>query len=126
MDQTLYFHQMFPDCDLPEAVADLIGNALIRRANIDVEKRYIFIDLFSTAYIPEKDLNDLKMSLITQYELHAIDFDICHPADQLNKIQTDELRDLFVRLDSMARGSLAGATWHWEGSHLSEIGRAHV
>ena len=119
MEQTLYFHQMFSDCDIPETIAGLMCNTLIRRANIDVENRYIFVELFSPVYIPEKDLNDLKVSLIAQYELHAIDFDIYHPADQLCHIHTDELRDLFVRLDSMARGSLAGAMWIWEGSHLT-------
>ena len=119
MEQTLYFTQMFPDCDVPASLKSILEQTVIRKANIDVESRYIFAELYSPVYIAEKELCELRSTLNAQYELHGLDFDVYHPADQLCKMAPDELRDLFVRYDSMARGSLAGASWQWEGSHLT-------
>ena len=106
MEQTLYFTQMFPDCDVPASLKSILEQTVIRKANIDVESRYIFAEIFSPVYIADKDLSELKSTLIFQYELHRLDFDLYHPVDQLCKMSPDELRDMFVRYDSMARGSL--------------------
>ena len=119
MEQALFFLQMFPDCDISEQLKRLLDDTIVRKANIDVENRYIYIELYSPVYIPEVSLNELKGSLIRQYELYGIDFDVYHPADQLCHMNHEELRDLFVRHDSMARGALAGAVWTWTDSHLT-------
>ena len=119
MEQTLYFYQLFPDCKSSDAIKPLLENTLVQRASIDVENRYIFAELFSPIYIPQRELQDLQLSLIQEYDLHNIEFDVRHPVDQLSHVDSDELRDLFVQLDSMARGSLAGAVWKWEDTHLS-------
>ena len=119
MEDILYFHQMFPDCDISEALRSLLINTVIRHADIDIETRYIFAELYSPTYIPERCINEVRAALKSQYDLHGIDFDVYHPADQLCCLEDEELRNLFVRYDSMARGSLAGAAWKWEDTHLT-------
>jgi hypothetical protein len=52
---------MFPDCDVPTALKSSLECVLIRKATIDVESRYIFIELYSPIYIAEKTLNELKV-----------------------------------------------------------------
>ena len=115
----MYFCQLFPSCECSGPLADLLSNTVVRRANIDVENRYIFAELYSPIYIPQRALHDLQISLMQEYELHDIDFDVHYPPDQLSRVDPQELRDLFVQRDSMARGSLAGASWQWEGSCLT-------
>ena len=119
MEQILYFCQLFPSCECSGPLADLLSNTVVRRANIDVENRYIFAELYSPIYIPQRELHDLQVSLMQEYELRDIDFDFHYPPDQISRVDPQELRDLFVQRDSMARGSLAGASWKWEGSCLT-------
>ena len=119
MEKTLYFYQMFPDYEIPQEAETLLRTAVIIGADIDPESRSVYVDLFSENYIPERYLSNIRRELANRYGLRTLELNVRHPESQLNQIEINELRDLFVNHNSMARGCLAGAQWLWEGTHLT-------
>lgn len=54
MEQILYFYQLFPSCECSGELADLLSDTVVRRANIDVENRYI-LQSYTLRYISRKE-----------------------------------------------------------------------
>ena len=119
MREKITFHRMFPVYDFPERLNELLGQVFITDASIDPENRQICVELYSEQYIPEKDWSAVRKVICDQYDLKSLCLHPHYPADQLAMVDTDDVRDLFVREDSMSRGALAGAGWNWEGSRLT-------
>ena len=119
MEHNVYFLNMFPDYEPPEVLQGTLSQAAIVTANLDAATRRIEMELFSGQYIPLRHLNEARRDIASIYDLRELRLTIRHPHDQLHYIEADELRDLFVRETPMARGSLAGARWEWEGDFLT-------
>ncbi|MBQ5711613.1 MAG: hypothetical protein IIV61_03275, partial [Oscillospiraceae bacterium] len=101
--------------DLP----DELGGAVVTAAQIDTTARSIQVELYAERYIPERVTRSAVQMIRGEYPLREVSVFCRHPADQLRCMEPEELRDLFVREDPMARGSLAGAIWAWEDRHLT-------
>ena len=110
---------MFPDYEPPEALHAALSQAAIAAADISVEDRSVHVVVHSENYIPQRLMDQVAKEIATLYGLRRMALTATHPADQLTKIESEELMNLFVQRDSMARGSLAGAKWDWEGEHLT-------
>ena len=121
MSERVFFHQMFPNLNFPDA----LYQAEVTSAEVDQVARSVRVGLFSSEYIPARCLTSAENALAEQYALRRVCLQCCHPANQLHKVEQEELRDLFTREDSMARGSLAGACWQWEGNTLTVYLRAN-
>ena len=119
MDNTIYFLDMFPDYEPPEVLRGTLSQAAIVAADIDPATRRIAMDIYSDDYISARNLDAVQRDILALYDLRSLELTSKHPAHQLQKIEQEELRDLFVKENSMARGSLAGARWEWEGNRLS-------
>ena len=119
MENTIYFLDMFPDYEPPEVLRGTLSQAAIVAADIDPATRRIAMDIYSDDYISARNLDAVQRDILALYDLRSLELTSKHPAHQLQKIEQEELRDLFVKENSMARGSLAGARWEWEGSCLS-------
>ena len=115
MSETVLFSQFFPLADLP----DELGGAVVTAAQIDTTARSIQVELYAERYIPERVTRSAVQMIRGEYPLREVSVFCRHPADQLRCMEPEELRDLFVREDPMARGSLAGAVWAWEDRHLT-------
>ena len=119
MEQKVYLFQMFPDYEPPEALAPVLSQAAIAAADISAEDRLVHVVVHSESYIPQRLLDQAAREISSLYGLRRMNLTATHPASQLQSIEPEELRDLFVMYDSMARGSLAGARWEWEGEKLT-------
>ena len=109
MNETIYFANMFPDYEPPEALNGALSQAAIVAADIDPAARRIHVALHSDGYIPKRLLDQVAKEICTSYGLLGFELVATHPASELHKIEPEELRDLFVVQNSMARGTLAGA-----------------
>ncbi len=118
MTETVFFFDLFSDYDPPEEQKSLLADAHLLEAEIDQTERKILVRLFAPNYIPARYLDGASSWLRQYYHLREVVLTCGHPADQLFKIEPEELRNLFVAEDSMARGSLAGACWNWQGNTL--------
>ena len=119
MSEQLYFLDMFsgyePDDTLRQAIAPL----QIVGAELDQAHRYIELTAFSQFYIPWRYIDQVKQDLCQLYLLNGLDILVSFPADQISRIDPEELKWMFVAENSMFRGSLAGAAWDWNGNNLT-------
>ena len=97
----------------------VLSQAAIAAADISAEERSVHVVLHSESYIPQRLLDQAAKEISGLYGLRRMNLTATHPASELQKIEPEELRDLFVMCDSMARGSLAGAKWEWSGENLT-------
>ena len=97
----------------------VLSQAAIAAADISAEERSVHVVLHSESYIPQRLLDQTAKEISGLYGLRRMNLTATHPASELQKIEPEELRNLFVMHDSMARGSLAGAKWEWEGESLT-------
>ena len=117
--EKVYLFQMFPDYEPPEALHAALSQAAIAAADISAEDRSVQVVVHSEHYIPQRLMDQAAKEIAALYGLRRMELTATHPADQLTNIEPEELMNLFVQRDSMARGSLAGAKWDWEGEHLT-------
>ncbi len=117
--EKVYLFQMFPDYEPPEALHAALSQAAIAAADISAEDRSVHVVVHSEHYIPQRLMDQVAKEIAALYGLRRMELTATHPADQLTNIEPEELMNLFVQRDSMARGSLAGAKWDWEGEHLT-------
>ena len=97
----------------------VLSQAAIAAADISAEERSVHVVLHSESYISQRLLDQTAKEISGLYGLRRMNLTATHPASELQKIEPEELRDLFVMHDSMARGSLAGAKWEWSGESLT-------
>ena len=118
MNQKIYLTNMFPDYEPPEELRNALNQAAIVAADIDMENRGVHVMLHSDSYIPQRLLNTTAREIGTLYGLRNLIVEATHPAAELQKIEKEELMNLFVLRNSMTRGSLAGARWEWKENNL--------
>ncbi len=119
MPEQIRFLNMFSQYQPPEDVSAALSQAAIVAADIDPESRRVAAAIHSENYIPRRILERAETDICDIYGLCGLDITCTHPTDQLPRIEPEELMGLFVSANSMARGSLAGAQWHWEGEKLT-------
>jgi len=119
MEEKVFLLNMFAEYEPAEEVRDALSQAAIVAADIDPEQRSVEVAVYQEEYIPVRFLQQAQKEIREVYQLKSVSIAATHPAHQLQKMETDELMDLFVSQDPIARGSLAGASWTWEGTHLT-------
>ena len=119
MDQPTYFLNMFSDYVPPEPLLSAVSQAAIVAADIDPVKRIVEMAVYSPQYIPRRYLTQISKDVCAIYGLADLRITAAHPAQELTKVEPEELMALFVERNSMNRGSLAGAKWAWEGNVLT-------
>ena len=119
MNEIVYLVNMFPDYEPPEPLKTAVSQAAIVAADIDPDRRSVSVAVHSEIYIPQRLLNQFSKDICQIYGLRNLELTATHPADQLSAVEPEELMQLFVGRNSMTRGSLAGATWQWEGNCLT-------
>lgn len=119
MDKTVLFLDMFPDFQPPDELRSALSQAAIAAADIDPVAQKVQVALHSNCYIPLRHLKEISRQLQLSYGLRSLELTATHPADQLQKMEPEELRDLFVEQNSMNRGALAGAQWQWTDQKLT-------
>ena len=118
MTEQIYFLNMFSDYVPPEDLQKALSQAAVVAADVDPATRTVSVAVHSAQYIPASYLQQAQRDIAALYGLSAVEIVATHPADQLHKIQNDELLELFVAADSMNMGSLAGADWEWQGNTM--------
>ncbi len=118
MKETVYFLQMFPDFQPPEALQAVLSQAAIAAADINPERRSVSVAIHSDTYISLAELDAIAAQLRDTYGLHCLELTATHPESQLKMVTADELMTLFVQHNSMHRGALAGAQWQWQENTL--------
>ena len=119
MEEKVFFLNMFPDYEPPEQLRAAFDQAAIVAADIDPENRRVCVAVHSDSYIPQRLSSQISREIRGLYGLKDLEITVSHPAEELHKIEPEELMQLFVSRDSMARGALAGAKWEWEDTNLT-------
>ena len=94
------------------------SQAAIVAADIDPETRSVSVAVHAQTYIPKRLLDSAAKEIASLYGLRNLSLMATHPASELQKIEPEELLQLFVSRNSMMRGTLAGAKWEWKGENL--------
>ncbi len=115
----VYLLNMFPDYEPPEALQSALSQAAIVAGDLDPERGYLSLLVHSNHYIPKRLLDFFCRDISALYGLKTMKLESTHPASELHKIEPEELMNLFVSRDSMARGILAGAAWEWNDMLLT-------
>ena len=119
MNEKPFFLNMFSDYAPPEPLESVLSQAAVVAADLDPTARRVSVAIESAQYIPQRLLELASKDIGEIYGLRSMELTAVHPASELSKIEPEELMQLFVRLDSMTRGILAGAHWSWEGTTLN-------
>ncbi len=117
MGKTTYFLDMFSDYRPPEP--NVLAQAAVVGADIAPAAGRVSVRLSCPNYIPRRVLNRVRREVCALYGLRELILTVTHPAAELQKIESEELTQMFVESDSMNRGSLAGAQWHWDDTVLT-------
>ena len=125
MSKTILFLNMFSQYTPPAPLDSLLAQAAIRRAEIDPAARTIMLELEANAYIPARLLDAVARDLCGLYDVRRMSLLPRFPAEELEKVESEELLELFVAQDSRARACLAGCKWSWEGDTLQISLRAN-
>ena len=119
MTKKVPFLDMFPDYRPPEEWQELLSQAVLAGADIDPATRRIEVDMASQLYIPRSVLDGAQRELMGLYGLNGLTLNCTFPPACLQEISYEEVRDLFVSQNSMARGVLAGAQYAVEGQTIT-------
>ncbi len=119
MTENVLFLNMFALYQPPESEALLLAQAAIRAAQIDAHSRTIYLELETPSYICQHMLREICRNIEMCYGLKELIVNQYFPADQLPKMDQEDLTALFVEENSMCKGSLAGAVWEWSGLNLT-------
>ena len=121
MSEQILFSNMFPDYELPDGLAQ----AAVVAADIDPQTRRVSVAIHSQDYIPLRILGETAREIRELYGLNDLSLNPTYPPSQLHSMEAQDLMMLFTAQTSMARGSLAGAAWEWQGEHLTVKLRAN-
>ncbi len=119
MTEKVPFLHMFPDYRPPEETQEAMTRAVLVTADIDPAARRISVDMASPLYIPRSALDAAERELMRLYGLNGLTLSCTFPPRCLQDIALEEVRDIFVSCNSMARGVLAGAEHKTEGETLT-------
>ena len=118
MSEQVNFLNMFAQYHPSDALTGVFDQTAVVAADIDPVLRKISVEIYSDSYIAQRILNQVSQEICKIYGLHNMSLTAKHPASQLSAVEPEELLSLFVDVNSMTRGSLAGANWHWEEQTL--------
>ncbi len=119
MKENLFLLDMFPDYEPPEEIRKALSQAALVAVDLDPASRTVEAAAHVETYVPRRMTQQLEKELLELYGLNRLHIVLTHPAQELSKMEPEELRSLFVEQDSMTRGSLAGAKWTWSGNELT-------
>ena len=119
MSEQIYFFNMFPDYEPPEELNEALSQAAIVAADIDPATRRVCVAVHAPAYISRRLLDQAQKEIGELYGLASLELNATYPEEELHKIDPADLMQMFMAHNSMARGSLAGAKWEWNGTELT-------
>ena len=119
MKEHILFLNMFSLYQPQEPLGQLLLDAELVSADIDQLSRRISAHIYANRYIPKRLLEQAEREIRDIYGLNRMEIHTTYPASELANMEPEELMNLFVSVNSMTRGSLAGAKWSWEGQTLT-------
>ena len=125
MKESVSFLQMFTEYRPGESLSGVLSVARITGADLDPATRQAAVTLYADQYIPVRLLEKVERDICGLYGLRHFEIHMTHPAEELQKVEPEELMQLFVEENSMNRASLAGAGWKWDGDNLEISLRAN-
>ena len=125
MKESVSFLQMFSEYRPGVSLSGVLSVARITGADLDPATRQAAVTLYADQYIPMRLLEKVERDICGLYGLRHFEIHMTHPAEELQKVEPEELMQLFVEENSMNRASLAGAGWKWDGDNLEISLRAN-
>ncbi len=125
MKESVSFLQMFSEYRPGESLSGVLSVARITGADLDPATRQAAVTLYAETYIPLRLLEKVERDICGLYGLRHFEIHMTYPAEELQKVEPEELMQLFVEENSMNRASLAGAGWKWDGDNLEISLRAN-
>ncbi len=119
MSEQIYLFNMFPDYEPPEELNEALSQAAIVAADIDPMTRRVEVAIHAERYIPQRILDQAQKEIQELYGLSALELMPTYPEEELHGVEPSDLMQMFMVHLSMARGSLAGAKWEWNDTHLT-------
>jgi hypothetical protein len=81
MENKVFFLNMFPDYEPPEALKAALSQAAIVAADLDPESRKMSVAIHCDEYIPGRLLSIAEKDLCEIYGLQRLQLTAVHPAD---------------------------------------------
>ena len=119
MNQETSFLNMFSDYEPPESLYEAISQAAIVAADIDPANRAVSMVLSCDRYISNKCLDTVSKDICELYGLQKLALTATFAPELLMELQAEDLRDLFVRENTMARSSMAGCSCSIEDQQIT-------
>ena len=119
MKEHILFLNMFALYQPQEPLGQILLDTELLSADIDQSARRITANIHCPRYIPQRLLNQAELDIAQIYNLNKMELVPTFPPEEITKLEPDELTGIFVAQNPMARASLAGATWTWEGKTLT-------
>ena len=86
MSKSIFFLNMFPDYQPPEAHNGLLSQAAITAADLDLERRWVQVSVAFESYISQRQLNQIAGDIASVYGLQQLQIEPSFPASQLQSI----------------------------------------
>ena len=99
MTKRVSFLQMFSQYSPPAPLEELLAQAAIQNAELDMEERAIFLELQCAAYIPRRLLDGACRDLRELYDVHRVEILPHFPGEALGRVEQEELMQLFVEME---------------------------
>ena len=104
---------------------DALSQCQILHVDLHPERREVSVQLQAGQYLPMRKTGRMEKQLARLYGLRQVALDVCYAPDLLEQMDFSDLSRLFIRHNSMAGASLAGAVWQLDGKILRAQLRAN-
>ena len=105
MKESVSFLQMFSEYRPGEDLSGVLSVVRITGADLDPATRQAVVTLYADQYIPMRLLEKVERDICSLYGLRHFEIHMTHPAEELQKVEPEELMQLFVEENSMNRAS---------------------
>ena len=96
MTKQISFLQMFSQYAPPVPLHELLAQAAIQHAELDLEERTVFLELQCASYIPRRLLDRVCRDVCALYDVRRVEILPHFPGRTLQQIEPQELMQLFV------------------------------
>ena len=118
MEKQITFLDVFARYQPQERDRVLLEKVLLRHADLDPAKGIICVEVDCGEYISDRQWKEISDEITFIYGLNELHLNLHYPLEQLQRMEPEELTQIFVEENSMAKGVLAGCKYSWNGTEL--------
>ena len=111
MSNRIGFWDVFSAYDPDEGLQTLWSEAIVRDAVIDSAARTAKLFVYSTKYIPAKEVRSTQRLLVQAFSFNELNIQMTFSSETIIQAEPRDFVDVLCRTDSVVRPVLAGSRW---------------